>query len=361
MPSRPQPNIISLTDYEPFGMNFQGRSFIGENSRYAYQGSERDQEYLSGSAYTTEFRMLDVRLGRWFSTDAITHPWQSTYCSMDNNPITMTDVLGLEGEGNSGNFTMAPHSNGYTHGSYSSSTGLMGSQGGNFGFDFASFAGQASPTKIPMANPAIANTKNAEGIKILSPSSATRAQTTTNANIDVLVWEPAPKQLSVLVVPPPSSPPAGNNKIPNKQANEGGDLTNPTGLGIRNDAGGQGTYGASRGNRPHYGLDFQSVDGQDIISPVAGRVMNSSFVNKKGITVPTVVIIPSNPNLGFNKLELLYVGPSQGGWRDVNAGDVIGQSVNLQGLGYPSIVGPHIHLQMKLDKTPVNPTSYFGF
>jgi hypothetical protein len=89
--------------------------------------------------------------------------------------------------------------------------------------------------------------------------------------------------------------------------------------------------------------------------------MNSSFVNKKGITIPTVVIIPSDQSLGFNKLEILYTGPVQGGWRTVNAGDVIGQSVNLQSLGYPSNVGPHIHLQMKLDKTPINPTPYFKF
>jgi RHS repeat-associated protein len=151
------------------------------------------------------------------------------------------------------------------------------------------------------------------------------------------------------------------SNIGNNFSGGGGYLVNPTGLGIRNDAGGAGHWGASRGNRSHYGLDFQSVDGQNIVSPVSGRAMNSSFVNKKGITIPTVVIIPSDQSLGFNKLEILYTGPVQGGWRTVNAGDVIGQSVNLQSLGYPSNVGPHIHLQMKLDKTPINPTPYFKF
>ena len=96
-----------------------------------------------------------------------------------------------------------------------------------------------------------------------------------------------------------------------------------------------------------------------ILSP--NKAINSSFVNRKGITIPTIVIIPTNTNLGFNKLEILYTGPVEGGWRPVKAGDVIGQSVNLQELGYPNSVGAHIHLQMKLNKTRVNPSPYFGF
>jgi RHS repeat-associated protein len=136
-------------------------------------------------------------------------------------------------------------------------------------------------------------------------------------------------------------------------------LTNPTGLGIRNDDGGLGHYGAPRGNRPHYGIDFRSVDGQDILSPVAGRAINSFFTKRDGTKVPTVVIYPADPNLGFNKLELLYVGPMSGEARIVTHGQVVGQSVNLQGLGYPSSVGSHIHLQMRLNGAWVDPTPYF--
>jgi len=62
------PTILSLTDYTDFGMQMQGRSFTSEAYRYGYQGSEKDNETFAG-AYTTEFRMLDVRLGRWFSPD----------------------------------------------------------------------------------------------------------------------------------------------------------------------------------------------------------------------------------------------------------------------------------------------------
>jgi RHS repeat-associated protein len=89
-------DIVQLTDYHEFGMTMQGRSFVSSNSyRFGYQGSEKDGEINSG-AYTTEFRGLDVRLGRWLRPDPITHTSWSPYVSMNDNPIALTDVMGLE-------------------------------------------------------------------------------------------------------------------------------------------------------------------------------------------------------------------------------------------------------------------------
>ena len=66
--------------------------------RYGYQGSEKDDEIKgsTGTSYTTHFRQLDPRLGRWFSVDpkANLTSWESPYTSMANNPIWNTDVLG---------------------------------------------------------------------------------------------------------------------------------------------------------------------------------------------------------------------------------------------------------------------------
>ena len=63
--------------------------------RYGFNGMERDNEWKGeGNSYTTHFRQYDPRLGRWLSMDPITHPWQSAYCSMDNNPINGTDPNG---------------------------------------------------------------------------------------------------------------------------------------------------------------------------------------------------------------------------------------------------------------------------
>jgi RHS repeat-associated protein len=76
-----------------FGMIMPGRSFTSESYRYGYQGSEKDFDVAEGD-YTTHYRMLDTRLGRWFSVDPVFQPWQSSYTSMDNNPIWFNDVLG---------------------------------------------------------------------------------------------------------------------------------------------------------------------------------------------------------------------------------------------------------------------------
>ena len=70
--------------------------------RYGYQGSESDNEVKGqGNSYTTYFRSLDPRLGRWLSIDpkASSLPWQSPYCSMDNNPIWFNDPMGDKVDG----------------------------------------------------------------------------------------------------------------------------------------------------------------------------------------------------------------------------------------------------------------------
>ena len=73
-----------------------GRGFHGDY-RFGYQGSEKDNEVSGdGNSYTTEFRQLDPRLGRWFSVDPVFQPWQSPYTSMDNNPIGLNDPSGLK-------------------------------------------------------------------------------------------------------------------------------------------------------------------------------------------------------------------------------------------------------------------------
>lgn len=72
-----------------------GRTIQGDFYRIGYQGSEKDDEVKGGgNSYTTYFRQLDPRVGRWFSLDPVFQPWQSPYCSMDGNPILFNDVLG---------------------------------------------------------------------------------------------------------------------------------------------------------------------------------------------------------------------------------------------------------------------------
>ena len=70
-------NVQSASDYYAFGQLLPGRS-TGENYRYGYQGSEKDDEVKgAGNSYTTEFRQLDVRIGRWLSIDPKATAWES--------------------------------------------------------------------------------------------------------------------------------------------------------------------------------------------------------------------------------------------------------------------------------------------
>jgi hypothetical protein len=56
---------------------------------------EKDDEVKGdGNSYTTHFRQLDPRLGRWLSYDPKATAWESPYASMGNNSIKFNDVLG---------------------------------------------------------------------------------------------------------------------------------------------------------------------------------------------------------------------------------------------------------------------------
>ena len=91
-------SAISTSSYVSYGMEMPGRTFTAQSYRYAYQGSEQAPEYsqAGGNVYTTFFRTLDSRLGRWSTPDVVSQPWQSPYCSMDNNPVALVDPWGAE-------------------------------------------------------------------------------------------------------------------------------------------------------------------------------------------------------------------------------------------------------------------------
>mgnify|MGYP007026485060 CR=1 FL=1 len=91
------PTFLSAGFYYPFGMEMPGLSYSAADYRFGYQGSEKTDEISgSGNHYTTFFRELDVRLGRWWAIDPKTSstPWESPYMSMGGNPIWRNDVLG---------------------------------------------------------------------------------------------------------------------------------------------------------------------------------------------------------------------------------------------------------------------------
>lgn len=88
-------DVISATDYYPFGMTMPGRSY-GTQGRYSFNGKEDDKEIEGQQDYG--FRIYDKRLGRFKSVDPLTKkfPELTPYQFASNTPIRAIDLDGLE-------------------------------------------------------------------------------------------------------------------------------------------------------------------------------------------------------------------------------------------------------------------------
>jgi len=95
------PDVKVTNNYYAFGSLQPNRHFSdADGYRYGFNGQEADNEVngVTGSSYTAEYWQYDSRLGRRWNPDPITYPWQSTYATFNNNPITYSDPLGLYGK-----------------------------------------------------------------------------------------------------------------------------------------------------------------------------------------------------------------------------------------------------------------------
>src|SRR3989339_124944 len=85
--------LLTATDYFPFGMELPGRTYRSTNAyRFGYQGqfAEKDQE----TGYNQfEARLYDARIGRWLTKDPAGQFW-SPYVGMANNPVSGVDPDG---------------------------------------------------------------------------------------------------------------------------------------------------------------------------------------------------------------------------------------------------------------------------
>lgn len=94
------PNVLSYSDYYPFGSLLPGRNASSGDYRYGFQGQEMDNEVknITGSSYDFGARMQDPRIGRWWSSDPKEgkYPGWSPYHFGFNSPITTIDPNGEE-------------------------------------------------------------------------------------------------------------------------------------------------------------------------------------------------------------------------------------------------------------------------
>ncbi|PDS21705.1 hypothetical protein B0A78_13930 [Flavobacterium columnare NBRC 100251 = ATCC 23463] len=81
--------------YYPFGSLVPNRHSSSNQYRYGFNGKELDNELKGeGNSYDFGERLLDPRIGRWWSTDNVEKPWLSTYQFASNNPINNVDPDG---------------------------------------------------------------------------------------------------------------------------------------------------------------------------------------------------------------------------------------------------------------------------
>jgi RHS repeat-associated protein len=91
--------VLSQSDYYPFGMGMLDRNYYLESYRYGYNGKEKDNEVNGdGSQYDFGLRIYNTRLGRFLSTDPLiqTYPWWSPYQYAGNSPVGYIDLEGAE-------------------------------------------------------------------------------------------------------------------------------------------------------------------------------------------------------------------------------------------------------------------------
>ncbi len=87
--------VSSYANYYPYGMQQPGRHHESGEWRYGFNGKERDDAVSNGSStYNFNNRVIDVRLGRWWSKDRKTNADASPYASFAHNPILYTDIDG---------------------------------------------------------------------------------------------------------------------------------------------------------------------------------------------------------------------------------------------------------------------------
>ena len=93
------PDIVSATDYYPFGAQIPSRKVNTSAYGHGFQGREKDNELKGeGNSYYFKERMYDPRVGRWLSVDpkAGKFPSMSPYVAMSGNPVNLIDPDGAE-------------------------------------------------------------------------------------------------------------------------------------------------------------------------------------------------------------------------------------------------------------------------
>jgi RHS repeat-associated protein len=93
-------SVASVSDYYPFGLGMEGRTYSSDMYRYGFNGKEKDNEGLGGggSTYDYGFRIYNPSIAKFLSVDPLSksYPWYTPYQFAGNKPIWAVDLDGLE-------------------------------------------------------------------------------------------------------------------------------------------------------------------------------------------------------------------------------------------------------------------------
>src|SRR5690554_3590240 len=92
-------DVVSYSDYYPYGMQMPGRNGSTGDYRYGFQGQEMDDEVKGeGNSINYKYRMHDPRVGRFFAVDPLApeYPHNSPYAFSENMVIHCVELEGLE-------------------------------------------------------------------------------------------------------------------------------------------------------------------------------------------------------------------------------------------------------------------------
>ena len=88
-------DVVSATDYYPFGGQMPGMVKNSESYRYGFQNQEKQTEITgTPSHYSAEFWMYDSRIGRRWNLDPRPITGISNYATFGNNPLLFIDENG---------------------------------------------------------------------------------------------------------------------------------------------------------------------------------------------------------------------------------------------------------------------------
>jgi RHS repeat-associated protein len=93
-------DVVTATDYYPFGMTMPGRTFSANSTsyRYGFNGKENDGSAFSTIVQDYGFRIYNPAIGKFLSVDPLTekYPYYTPYQFAGNMPIWATDLDGAE-------------------------------------------------------------------------------------------------------------------------------------------------------------------------------------------------------------------------------------------------------------------------